>query len=122
MMLAFTLPPTARAWLRLRAHASLSWLRGYLLASEVLEGVRERLELDYDARVAESTLVQLEALGELLGEAGARGDGVRFAADALGPWGVEALRERAKGIIARADWERVEASAITHGGDFEAEA
>jgi hypothetical protein len=121
-MIALTLPPAARSWMRSRAHHALAFLRGYLLASEVLEGVQERLELDPDARVANNCIFQLEALGELLGASGARGDGARFAADQLGPRGVEELRERAATIVAREEWESVEASAITHGVDFEVEA
>jgi len=121
-MIALALPPHVRSWMRSRAHHALAFLRGYLLAAEVLEGVQEHLELDPDARVANSCIVQLEALGELLGAAGARGDGARFAADQLGPRGVEELRERAAAIVARAEWESVEATAITNGGDFGAEA
>ena len=121
-MIALALPPAARAWLRLRAHTALSWLRGYLLASEVLEGCQERLETGCFAEEANSVLVQLEALGELLGETGPKGDGARFAAEALGPKGVERLQERAQEVVARAEWESVEASAITSGGDWGAEA
>ena len=57
----------------------------------------------------------LDVVEEMLEEDGPRGDGARFAVASMGVDKPILMRARAQEIIARAEWERLEVSAITGG-------
>ena len=99
-------------------------LRGFVPMADGLERAELWLSEGFAVgdREAGAALSVLEALEELLIEEGPRGDGARFALESIGAGRLRELKVRAEEILARADWEQAEASAVTGGLREEMEA
>ncbi len=64
---------------------------------------------------ARAALELLEGVDEMCRLPGPRGEGARFARASVGPAKLEEMRAHAREIVARREWERAEACAITGG-------